>query len=246
MITFARKAGRKARAARVGLGRRRFMTMMAAPFVLGAVVAGAALPALAAGGDDHSPKRVNKALLHKQPLLPDLPLGSADAPVTVIEYASATCPHCADFHRQEWPVLKKEYVDTGKVRFIFREFPLDQVALAAFMLVRCAAGDDARKFDAITSMLMKTQGTWVRNPREELMKLMRMAGLNDEQFGACLKNEQLAKNMMNSARNASRDLGVHSTPTFFINDLRITGRMPIEEWRKLLDAELAGASKTDR
>ncbi len=191
---------------------------------------------------EEKPEYANKALLAKEPLVRDMALGGADAPITIYEYASATCPHCADFHIHEWPEIKKEYVDTGKVRFVFREFPLDQVALAAFMLARCAAKDDPEKYHAVLGMIMKTQREWAKDPKNGLMKIMRLAGMDEKTFDACLKNEKLARAIMNSARMASRDFGIQSTPTFFINGRKVNGRRSIEEFRKIIDEELKRAS----
>ncbi len=188
------------------------------------------------------PEYVSRGLLAKNPIIEDMVLGKDDATITMVEYASATCGHCADFHIYEWPQIKKEYVDTGKVKFIFREFPLDQVALAAFMLTRCAAGGDTKKYFAVMDMVMKTQREWVKNPKEGLQKIMRLAGLSDEQFDKCLKDEALAKKIMNSARSASQAFKVRSTPTFFINGRKIAGRMRIEDFRAVIDEELKRAS----
>ena len=182
-----------------------------------------------------------RRLLEKNTFLPDVALGKADAPVTIYEYASATCSHCADFHTNEWPVIKKEYVDTGKVRFVFREFPLDQVALAAFMLTRCAASNNPEKYDALMSTIFKSQREWVQAPREGLLKIMRLAGMDEERFDACLKDRKLAQAITNGARNASRDFKVASTPTFFVNGRKVEGRRTIEEFRQIIDAELKRA-----
>ncbi len=191
----------------------------------------------AASKEEYFPSR----LLARSPLVPDIALGKADAPITIYEYASATCPHCADFHTNEWPLIKKEYVDTGKARFIFREFPLDQVALAAFMLVRCAAGNDPEKYHALLGTVFKTQREWAQNPREGLLKIMRMAGMDEKRFEACQGDRKLAQAIVNSARNASRDFKVASTPTFFINGRKVEGRRTIEEFRKIIDEELKRA-----
>jgi len=207
---------------------------------LGLIALGAAtFPARA----ENKPERVNTALLHKNPIMKDMVWGKADAPVTIVEYASATCPHCADFHINEFPAIDKEYIATGKVRFIFREFPLDSVALATFMLIRCAAGDDAEKYKAVLNMVMKSQREWVKDPRGGLQKIMALAGLKDEAFEKCLQNQELAKKIANSARSASRDFQIESTPIFFVNGLRVEGRRPIAEFRKIIDAELQRASE---
>ncbi len=208
---------------------------------LALLVAGAGVGMPAALAAEEKPEYVNKALLAKEPLVKDMAIGKADAPVLMVEYASATCPHCADFHIHEWPLIKKEYVDTGKVRFVFREFPLDQVALAAFMLTRCAAKGDPEKYHAVLGMVMKTQREWAKDPKGGLMKVMRMAGMDEKAFDACLKDEKLAKAIMNSARMASRDFGIQATPTFFVNGRKVNGRRGIEEFRKIIDEELKRA-----
>jgi len=220
------------------LSRRRASAALA-----GVVLGAALLPAGMARAED-KPEYVNKALLEKNPIIEDIVLGSKDAPITMVEYASATCPHCAAFHVNEWPVIRKEYVDTGKMKFIFREFPLDQVALAAFMLTRCAAKGDAQKYEAVLDMVMKTQRDWAKNPKEGLMKIMRLAGLPDEQFDKCLKDEALARKIMNSARSGSKAFGIQSTPTFFINGRKVVGRLDIASFRKIIDEELKRAAQT--
>jgi len=225
-----------------GVSRRRFGALLAGALAGMAMTSGAALAA------DEKPEYFPKKLLAKPYEVPDMALGKADAPVVIYEYASATCPHCADFHVNEWPLIKKEYVDTGKARFVFREFPLDQVALAAFMLTRCVAKGDTEKYHAVLDTVFKTQREWAKNPRDGLMKIMRMAGMDDKQFDACLKDAKLAKAIMNGARNASRDFKVASTPTFFINGRKVTGRRSIEEFRKIIDEELkrAGAGAGEK
>ena len=216
------------------LNRRRF-GVLAGGALLATGLSGAAMAA------EDKPEYYPLKLLAKPYEVPDMAVGNPDAPVTIYEYASATCPHCADFHVNEWPLIKKEFVETGKVRFVFREFPLDQVALAAFMLARCAAGGDVQKYQAVLDSIFKTQREWTKQPREGLMKIMRMAGMTDKQFDACLKDEKLAKAIVNGARNASRDFRVQSTPTFFINGRKVAGRRTIEEFRKIIDEALKRA-----
>jgi protein-disulfide isomerase len=156
--------------------------------------------------------------------LPDLVLGKADAPVTIVEYASLTCSHCANFHNNVYPALKEKYIDTGKVRFVLREFPLDNLAAGAAMLARCAGGDATQ---AMIGVLFKTQEKWafVRGSAvPELFKLAQQAGFTQERFDSCL-NDKPTLNLIVSARDkASKDFGVNSTPTFFINGKRLKGR----------------------
>ncbi len=182
----------------------------------------------AAKAADADPKKIMI-----EPKLGDMVLGKADAPVTIVEYASATCPHCADFHKGAFVQLKKDYIDTGKVRFIFREFPFDDLALAAFMLARCAPKE---KYFPMLDMVFDRQKAWTRNPREELLKIAKLAGFTEETFGKCLKNEDIAKGISDIRDHANKQFGVNSTPTFFINGKELAGNQPIEAFKKLIDA----------
>jgi protein-disulfide isomerase len=171
--------------------------------------------------------------------LGDMTMGKEDAPVTIIEYASMTCPHCAHFTVNTFPKLKEKYIDTGKVRFIFREFPLDSLAAAASMLARCV---EKEKFFSVLDLLFHTQAQWaVQQPRDPLFNAVKQAGFSQESFNACLdtKANENARKMLQgleSTRNRAADkLKVTSTPTFFINGKRVAGAITIEE----LDKEIA-------
>ena len=165
-----------------------------------------------------------------EPPLGEKWLGREDAPVTIIEYASATCPHCAAFHAETYPALKSEFIDTGKVRFAMREFPFDQLSLAAFMLARCAPSE--RYFDMI-DVLFERQRQWTGGePKAELLKIARLAGMSEAQFDSCLKNEDIAKGILATKNQGSEELGVDSTPTFFINGTKYTGNRPIGFFRE--------------
>jgi protein-disulfide isomerase len=180
---------------------------------------------------------VNIARLHEPPPLGDRSLGLPSAKVVMVEYASSTCPHCAKFHTEVFPILKKDYIDTGKVRFIFREFPLNDVDLAAVMLARCAPED---KYFAMIEVYFEQQGTWTKgNPRDELFKIAQLAGFTKDTFEACLKNEAIAKGLVESRTRASTEFDVDSTPTFFINGVSLRGAEPIDEFRKVIEAALA-------
>ncbi|MBV8510739.1 MAG: DsbA family protein [Xanthobacteraceae bacterium] len=162
--------------------------------------------------------------------LGDIVLGSPDAPVTIIEYASMTCPHCAQFQAKTFPKLKERYIDTGKVRYIFREFPLDPLAAGAFMLARCA---DKDKYMSIIDLFFGTQRDWVvPNPLQPLFNIAKQAGYNEETFNACLKNQQILDGIQNVRDHAAKVLNVESTPTFFINGKRVVGDVSIEEMEK--------------
>ncbi|MGY8634719.1 DsbA family protein [Bradyrhizobium sp. 14AA] len=168
--------------------------------------------------------------------LPDMALGPKDAPVTITEYASMTCPHCAAFNEQVFPKIKSEYIDTGKVRYIFREFPLDIKAAAGSMLSRCIAKDDAPKYFAVTDMLFRQQSDWVmKNTTETLTRIGKQAGLTQQQVEACLKDQALLDKIAADQKYASDVLKVDSTPTFFINGEKIKGEASFEEFAKKIN-----------
>ncbi len=165
--------------------------------------------------------------------LPDMALGPADAKVTITEYASMTCPHCAAFNDQVFPKLKAEYIDTGKVRYVFREFPLDIKAAAGSMLSRCIANGDSNKYFAVTDLLFKSQADWVmKNTTESLTRIGKQAGLSQQQVEDCLKDQALLDKIAADQKYASDVLKVDSTPTFFINGEKIKGEASFEEFEK--------------
>ncbi|PSO16336.1 DsbA family protein [Bradyrhizobium sp. MOS003] len=168
--------------------------------------------------------------------LPDMALGPNDAAVTITEYASMTCPHCAAFNEQVFPKIKKEYIDTGKVRYIFREFPLDIKAAAGSMLSRCIANGDGPKYFAVTDMLFRQQNDWVvKNTTETLTRIGKQAGLTQQQVEACLKDQALLDKIAADQKYASDVLKVDSTPTFFINGEKIKGETSFEEFAKKIN-----------
>ncbi len=147
--------------------------------------------------------------------LDDIPMGSETAPVTIIEYASMTCPHCAAFEAQVFPKLKEKYIDTGKVRFILREFPLDGLAAAAFLLARCAGPD---KYYPMVETLFAQQAKWaVRNPIEPLMAIAKQAGFTQQSFEACINDKDQLTKIQQVRDRAAQTFKVKATPTFFIN-----------------------------
>jgi protein-disulfide isomerase len=166
--------------------------------------------------------------------LPDVVQGSASAPVTIIEYASMTCVHCAAFHEETWPKLKAKYVDTGKVKFILREFPLDGFATAGFMLARCAGPD---KRNAIVDLLYTQQKSWafVDKPIEALAAVVKQAGISQADFEACLTNQELLTQVNQTRDRANQKFKVNSTPTFFVNGREMNGELPIEDFDKVLE-----------
>jgi protein-disulfide isomerase len=168
--------------------------------------------------------------LMKPSPLGEMSMGDEKAPITVIEYASMTCPHCAHFSEATFPELKKRYIDTGKVRFIFREFPLDQLAAAGFILARCAGPD---KFFPLVETLFAQQRDWVvQRPLAPLMAIAKQAGLSQQAFEACLDNKEMLEGMEKVRNQAAEKFGVNSTPTFFVNGKRLAGALSIEEMEK--------------
>ena len=181
------------------------------------------------------------AELMKPDKLPDMVIGSDKAPVTIIEYASMTCPHCAHFNEATFPEIKKRYIDTGKVRYIFREFPLDSLAAAAFMLARCAADTDSTKYFAMVDTLFRQQRTWaVEKPLPPLLAIAKQAGFTEQTFNACLANQTVLDGVESMRQRAVTAFKVQSTPTFFINGTAYAGALEIDEMAKLIDAQVKG------
>lgn len=171
--------------------------------------------------------------------LPQQALGDPKAPVTIVEYASLTCSHCATFHTKTFPVLKSKYIDTGKVYFIMREFPFDPVSTAAFMLARCLPQD---KYQAMVTSLFETQKSWAfgSNPAQGLLTIAKQAGMSEADFEKCLSDKELAEKVQASAQYANKELGVDSTPTFFINGKKVAGALTPEDLDKEIGPLLQG------
>ena len=170
--------------------------------------------------------------------LPDLVQGKADAPVTVIEYASMTCPHCAHFHETTYPELKKRYIDTGKVRFIFREFPLDPLATAGFMLARC--GGTTERYFAIIETLFDKQKEWlVQKPLQPLLAIARQTGFTEQSFNECLNDKKIQAGIEDVRLRAIK-LNVQSTPSFFVNGKPMRGNAAIDDFEKAITPYLKG------
>jgi protein-disulfide isomerase len=171
--------------------------------------------------------------------LPDMALGPANATVTITEFASMTCPHCAAFTEKVFPKIKSEYIDTGKIRFVFREFPLDIKAAAGSMLARCIAKDDSGKYFAVIDMLFRQQNDWAaKNTTETLTRIGKQAGLSQQQVEDCLKDQALLDKIAADQKYANEVLKVNSTPTFFINGEMIKGDQTFEEFDKRIKSLL--------
>ena len=171
--------------------------------------------------------------------LPDMALGSATAPITVIEYSSLTCPHCAAFAENVFPMLQTKYIDPGKVRFVSREFPLDVKAAAASILARCIAKDNAAKFFDVTLMMFRRQQEVVEHTTDTLTDIGAKYGMSQHDVEGCVKNDAALDKLQADQNFAYRRLKVDVTPTFFINGEKLKGSMSFEE----LEAKLTSLLK---
>jgi protein-disulfide isomerase len=179
-----------------------------------------------------------KAYANLSTLMDEGPLGEhikgdVNAPITLIKYASMTCPHCRAWHKNVYPTIKENYIDTGKVKYYFREFPFDPSAAAAFMLAQCAGED---KYFTMIDILYDKQSTWARGKVvDELFKISKLAGFSRESFNACLKDQTLLDNVLSIQKKAAEEYGVNATPTFFINGTRYQN-MGVEDMSKIFDS----------
>ena len=178
---------------------------------------------------------VDAAKLNEPPAIGEMALGPDNAKVTVIEYASASCPHCANFYKTTFQDLKKQYIEPGKIRFVFREFPHNDAALAAFMIARCAPTD---RYFPLIDTFFTTQDTWLKNPAEGLFKIAQLAGFTKASFDSCLKNEDVAKGILAVRDKAESEFGVEAIPTFFVNGQVVNGEASLDEFKKIIDPQL--------
>jgi protein-disulfide isomerase len=190
---------------------------------------GSAIPTTGSGGETVS----TGDLLAAGPL-GERALGDPAAKVTVVEYASMTCSHCAAFHDETFTPFKEKYVDTGKVRFIFREFPLDALATSAFMLARCVPED---RYFPVVDILFRQQQNWafVDDPATALFNVVKQAGFTQESFRACLTNQKILDGVNSVKDRGSNEFGVASTPTFFINGKKMSGALSLEDMDKEIE-----------
>jgi len=217
------------------LSRRQLFTTAAIVAFTGAGSAGAILSDLVEPARADAPQP-DQAELAKAGPEGDIVLGSDKAPVTIIEYASMTCPHCAHFSTETFPELQKRYIDTGKVRYIFREFPLDALAAAGFMLARCAGKD---KFMPVVETLFAKQPEWmVQKPIEPLKAIAKQFGFTEQSFDQCLANQHVLDGIQEVRDRAAEKLGINSVPTFFVNGQKLTGDQSIDALAKVIDPYL--------
>ena len=201
------------------------------------LAAGAGIASLAAAAPlalAQSAGPVDQKALMEPPAMGEMALGVETAPVTVIEYASASCPHCAAFANDVLPALTKDYIDTGKMRLIFREFPHNDAAMGAFMVARCAPKE---RYFPLMEIYFKTQDNWVAKPLEGLRAIALQAGFTEQTFMACLNNQEVAKNIF-AVRQKAEGFGVQGIPTFFINGERYEGENTLEAFKSKIDSLL--------
>ena len=198
---------------------------------------GAAAMALAAATPAFADeKKVDLADLLTAPKEGDMALGPDTAKVTIIEYASASCPHCAAFYNDVFVKFRKDYIDTGKVKFIFREFPHNDQAMGAFMLARCSAKE---KYFPLIDIFFTTQQKWVPDAYNQLKDIAKQTGMSAEDFDKCLKNVDEAKGIMEVRDKADKTYGVTGIPTIFINGKLWDGERTIDSLTKYVDPLLA-------
>jgi len=170
----------------------------------------------------------------------DFFIGDNDAPITIIEYASMSCSHCANFHNDTLENLKSEYIDTGKVKFIFRDFPFNYPALAGSMMMRCISEDVRYEY---MNGLYKLQKSWVfrdhAKTRAELYKIMQSGGMLQNEFDACLSDTNLENDLLEGVMNAQREFNIRSTPSFIINGVLYSGNKNIKEFRQIIEKILS-------
>lgn len=169
-------------------------------------------------------------------MLADRVLGDPAAPVTLLDFSSLTCPHCAEFHKETLPRLKEKYIDTGKVKLVFRDFPLDRNALRAAMLARCA---DPKRYYGFLDVLFKSQGQWAHaaDPTKALAQIGALGGVPQAEFDACVANKALEDALLQRTFEAQKKYSVQSTPTFVLNDGagRVDGAQPLERFEEAID-----------
>jgi protein-disulfide isomerase len=217
----------------VSLSRRQLLSAAAVFSLAGVGSAGAVLSLTRAANADDAPSAADLADAGPDG---DITLGSAKAPVTVIEYASMTCPHCAHFSATTFPELQKRYIDTGKVRYTLRAFPLDALAAAGFMVARCAGND---KYMPVVETLFAKQADWViKEPLPALKQIAKQFGLTEDAVDQCLSNQKMLDGIQAVRDHAVEKLGVNSTPTFFINGKKLIGDLSIEQMAKEIDPYL--------
>ena len=170
----------------------------------------------------------------------DFYLGNKDAPITIIAYESMSCSHCADFHNNTLDKIKEEYIDTGKVKFVFRDFPFNYPALAGSMIMRCVPNEVRYEY---MNALYKLQNNWIRrehkDTRNELYKIMQSGGMQQSEFDSCLSDINLENDILEGVMSAQKEFNIRSTPTFIVNGVLYSGNKNIKEFRQIIDKILS-------
>jgi protein-disulfide isomerase len=174
------------------------------------------------------------ALLAKPTSLPEMAIGDTRAPVTIVEFASMSCPHCAAFEQNVFPMLRSKYIDTGKVRYVFREFPLDIKAASASVLARCIANGNSEKFFGAIDAIFKQQDALMTQTKETMLSIGKQAGLDDKAVEDCVGDQSAMDKLSADETFAAKKLKVDATPTFFINGKIVKGAMSFEEFEAKL------------
>lgn len=190
------------------------------------------------GDRAHAQEQVDLEEFMKPGDMPENEMGEKDAPVTIVEYSSLTCPHCAHFHKTTVPDLKEKYIKTGKVRYIIREFPLDRLAFAAAAIVRCAGPE---KFFPFTEVLYKQQQNWAQgegNPAQRLFNMAKQAGFTQETFNECIRNQEVIDHINKTQKRGNKEFGVGSTPTLFVNGKKLDGGNSLADLEKAMEPYL--------
>lgn len=218
--------------------RRKLLTNSAASCLIASAGLGLAgtSAAFAADGEKYSVKKL---------MLPDGPadhfIGGEDAKVTIIEYASSTCPHCATFHVNTFPQIKKEYIDTGKIRFVLRPFVLNILDAVVFMLAYKAGETSTQNYYTIIDAYMKTQSQWTqaKDPRKALLEIAKQYGFTEETFDETLTNKEVFAGMERLREQASKEFDMHGTPSFYINGTQLEGNQSFEAMAAQIDPLLS-------
>lgn len=176
----------------------------------------------------------------------DIVLGDKNAPITFIEYASLSCPHCAIFYSDAFPKLKTDYIDSGKIKFIYRDFPLNQPALAAGVLALCQVKDvnaDAEKYYNFIKVLLRTQESWafVQDFSEKLKTIAKLDGMSNKKFESCMEDKNLQDRILKNRLQAAQVLQISSTPTFFINGEVVSGYSGYSDLKNVIETKLSAS-----
>ena len=218
-------------------------TVMASSMMVSALMVSGAQAQLAANAPAPAAAEATNAPINMELLevgASDRVLGNPDAPVTIVEYASLSCTHCAHFHNDILPKIKENFIDKGKVKLVMRNFPLNEPALRGAMLANCVAPEQYYTF---LKVLFQMQDKWAFSEsfKDNLAQIASVGGVSPEQFGKCMVDTNLEKEALEIRKNGEEGLRIQSTPTFFVNGTRLEGAQPFDEFSKVVNSALAAA-----